>query len=112
MNKRTYILILLSALFIRVSCVAQYAEMLTITATNFKSQDGSAVVNLFREQDDLPKKPFKTVRASIASGLAKLIIEDLPIGSYAAIVYHEENDSETLDRKLGFPNEPIGFSND
>lgn len=92
MSKRTYILTILTAMFLSVSCLTQDAGMLTITATNFKSQDGSAVVNLFREQDDLPKKPFKTVRASITSGVAKLIIEDLPMGSYAAIVYPDEND--------------------
>jgi hypothetical protein len=57
-----------------------------ITATNFKSEDGPAEINLFREHDDLPKKPFKTIKASITSGVAKRIIDDLPIGSYAAIV--------------------------
>jgi uncharacterized protein (DUF2141 family) len=40
-----------------------------------------------------------------------MIFENLPNGSYAAIVYHDENDNGTLDHKFAFPSEPMGFTN-
>jgi uncharacterized protein (DUF2141 family) len=112
MNNKNHFLTPLIVLALSLPCFAQEAGVLTITATNFEGQDGTAVVNLFREQDDLPKKPFMTVKAIIASGVSELIIEGLPTGSYAAIVYHDENNNGTLDHKFGFPAEPMGFSND
>lgn len=50
-------------------------------------------------------------KASIEADVAKISFENLPTGSYAAIVYHHENDNGTLDHKLAFPSEPMGFTN-
>jgi uncharacterized protein (DUF2141 family) len=109
MNNTATILVII--LFLATNCIAQEVGTLTITATNFENEKGHAIVNLFREQDDLPKKPFKTIKAQIKEGIAKLVFEDLPNGSYAVMVYHDENDNGTLDHKLGLPNEAMGFSN-
>jgi len=32
-------------------------------------------VNLFREQDDVPKKPFKTIKASIKGGVGNWLLK-------------------------------------
>ncbi|HEY4263768.1 MAG TPA: DUF2141 domain-containing protein [Micropepsaceae bacterium] len=41
------------------------------------------------------------------------MIGDVPAGTYAAQVYFDENDNDTLDRSLiGIPEEGVGFSND
>lgn len=111
MNNKAIILTTLSILVLALNCLAQEVGTLTIIATNLESENGQAVANLFREQDDLPKKPFKTTKASIKEGVEELVFEGLPNGSYAVIVYHDKNDNGTLDHKLGFPNEPMGFSN-
>jgi len=52
-----------------INCIAQDGSTLTITATNFENEKGQAVVNLFRAQDDVPKKPFKTIKALIKGGV-------------------------------------------
>lgn len=91
-------------------CNAQQSE-LTVKTTNFETTQGVAVINLFREQDDLPKKPFKTLTTRIQNGIAIFTFDALPSGDYAAIVYHDENANGTIDHKMGFPNEPMGFSN-
>jgi uncharacterized protein (DUF2141 family) len=40
-----------------------------------------------------------------------IAFNEIPIGEYAAIAYHDKNSNSTLDHKMGFPNEPMGFSN-
>ena len=94
-----------------MSTSALCQERLTIVARNFKSNAGQAVVNLFRAQDDIPKKPFRIVTAKILNGQSTIEIENLPVGYYAAILFHDENGNNTIDHRFGFPNEPMGFSN-
>lgn len=87
-------------------------DMLTISAGNFSSDSGQAVVRLFRKDDDLPTKAFMEVSAKIIDGKSILTFADIPFGEYAAILFHDENLNGTLDHNfLGLPKEPIGFSN-
>ena len=48
----------------------------------------------------------------IVNGKATIAFPDLSYGEYAAILFHDENSNGILDHKFGFPNEPMGFSND
>ena len=42
-----------------------------------------------------------------------ITLHDIPPGTYAAQVFHDENDDHEVDRSwLGIPNEGVGFSND
>jgi uncharacterized protein (DUF2141 family) len=111
--KKIFIISIVSAcmLMIAKTSAAQERGTLSINANNFESSTGKAVANLFREQDDIPKHPFKTTNMTIIDGKATLAFKDLPHGSYAVIVYHDENENGTLDHKFGFPNEAMGFSN-
>jgi len=91
--------------------LAQQSGTLTINAESFNNDTGKAVVNLFRKEDDVPKKYFLQTSATIKNGKAALVFENLPYGEYALILFHDENSNGTLDHKLGFPNEPMCFSN-
>ncbi|HTJ52682.1 MAG TPA: DUF2141 domain-containing protein [Cyclobacteriaceae bacterium] len=90
---------------------AQQAKSLTIEVTHFKGDHGQAVVHLFRKLDDIPKKPYLKLTAMIINKKATLIFDNIPYGEYAAIVFHDENSNGELDHRFGFPNEPMGFSN-
>lgn len=98
-------------LFITIFCEAQQVGTLTIDATNFANNKGVANIQLFREQDDIPKKPFMNVKGEIVNGKAKMMFSEIPFGNYAAILFHDENADGILDHKFGFPNENMGFSN-
>jgi uncharacterized protein (DUF2141 family) len=91
---------------------AQQPGTLVIEASNFESDEGIAIVNLFREQDDVPKKPFTQATGEIMDGKAKIVFNSIPYGEYAAILFQDENSNGILDHKWGFPNEPMGFSNE
>jgi uncharacterized protein (DUF2141 family) len=112
MNNKNRIAILV-LVFALLSIVGKSQQLGTLTfrVTNLKSSEGAAIINLFRKQDDVPKKPFKTLSASIQNGISVISFNEILIGEYAAIAYHDENLNGRLDHKMGFPNEPMGFSN-
>ncbi len=89
----------------------QQAGTLSIRAGHFMSDSGKAVVHLFRENDDIPKKPFKVGTGLIMNGTSDILFENIQYGEYAAILFHDENANGELDHKFFFPAEPMGFSN-
>lgn len=99
-------------LFTSMLCQAQQTGTLTIKATHFEHTNGVAVVQLFREQDDIPEKPFMKSTGAIVNQESTITLPNIPYGEYAAILFHDENANGLLDHKFGFPNEPISFSNE
>lgn len=86
---------------------------LTIHTGNFSSDEGSAVVELFRSEDDIPGKPFMKANSKIKNRKAVIFCADIPYGDYAAILYHDQNSNGTLDHNFfRIPDEPMGFSNE
>ena len=49
--------------------------------------------------------------ATVAAGQPVPRFEDLPSGSYAIALFHDENGNGRLDRVVGIPTEGVGFSN-
>ena len=96
---------------LNVFCQEPNSGNLIILADNFKTNQGIAMVKLFRESDDVISKPFLQAKALIENGKAQLIISDLPFGEYAAILWHDENENGILDHSWGMPAELMGFSN-
>jgi len=99
-------------LFTGMLCRAQQTGTLTIEATHFEHSKGVAVAQLFREGDDIPEKPFMKSTAAIVKKESIVTLSNIPYGEYAVILFHDENANGTLDHKFGFPNEPMGFSNE
>ena len=98
-------------IFILSSFAQHPFSTLTINAVHFKNYQGNVVANIFREQDEMPKKPWKIMRGKIIAGKSTIVFENIPFGEYAVILYHDENSNEVLDHKLFLPAEPMGFSN-
>lgn len=93
-------------------CAAQSVGLLTISAANFGNNKGKAVIHLFRKEDDAPGKPFMQSTAAIVDGKAMIVFQNIAYGDYAAILFQDENANGELDHRFGFPNEPMGFSNE
>jgi uncharacterized protein (DUF2141 family) len=56
---------------------------------------------------------FRDDSVAVNDGQATVVFSDLPFGSYAAKIYHDENSNGELDTSfVGFPKEAFGFSND
>jgi len=57
------------------------------------------------------RNPARTVRYNV-DGRESYLIDDIPAGEYALLVYHDENENNRIDKNfIGIPIEPIGFSN-
>jgi len=86
---------------------------LTVKVTGLEHERGRVFVALYAESKKWLKKDG-AVRSEIVvaeSGACTAVFKDLPAGTYAASVFHDENDNGTLDTNiLGIPNEGIGFS--
>jgi uncharacterized protein (DUF2141 family) len=88
---------------------------LTVQVTQIKSTKGKVLFALFNGADGFPgthQKAFKLMEAIPAVGTTTIRFENLPEGTYALAVFHDENKDGKLNTNLvGIPKEPYGFSN-
>lgn len=74
---------------------------------------GTAVFMLFDSANAFGdfRDPVRTVQHPLDSR-DHYLIENISPGTYALLVYYDENDNNRLDRNfIGIPKEPLGFSN-
>lgn len=86
-----------------------------IELDKIENQKGSIQISLYNNEDGFPddyKKAFFYKTYPITPELNKITIEDIPYGTYALAILHDENDNFKLDTNfLGIPKEGYGFSN-
>jgi uncharacterized protein (DUF2141 family) len=87
---------------------------LTINITGFQNADGFAMVALFNSEGGFAgkEKAFRDAKIRIKDKKATCEFKDIPKGTYAVRLYHDENANGKLDKNfVGFPKEPYGVSN-
>ena len=112
--KKQIVILTSAMLFLTINISAQTGKSigsLTFNITGFADNSGQVLVQLFRNEDKVPTKPFKVVKSKISSKKAVVEIENLGYGEYAAIIIHDLNSNGHIDHRLGMPNEPLGFTN-
>lgn len=87
---------------------------LVIRVSGFENDRGTVQIGLADSREnyerDVPKWGFSI---PILNGEAVQRVDDLPHGTYAVKVFHDENDNKELDTRIfGIPTERYGFSND
>ncbi|MBC7986910.1 MAG: DUF2141 domain-containing protein [Sphingomonadaceae bacterium] len=86
---------------------------LDVDVEGLRSSDGLIQACLTRQADHFPdcdgdpNAVRRTIRANAPDSLA---FANLPSGSYALSIIHDENANDRLDRFAGIPREGIGFS--
>lgn len=104
-----YILFIL--LMLPMTVIAQHTLKLQIT--NVKNTNGEIRAAMYSNEDDFLKfnKVFKASAEKAVKGNTTLVFKDIPQGTYAVAVFHDENSNEKLDTNfMGIPKEPLGFS--
>jgi uncharacterized protein (DUF2141 family) len=81
-----------------------------VRASGFAHARGHAVAKLFAPGDNVLVAGRWQVIAPIENGFAEFDFSQLPAGSYAVVVFHDENDNAQIDHGLLGPSEPLGFS--
>lgn len=89
-------------------------KSLSVEVIGVKNSEGKIRVAIYDSSDTFLKfdKVFMTGSTEARSGSTKILIGDLPEGSYALAIFHDENGNDELDTNwLGIPKEAVGFSN-
>ena len=88
---------------------------LTVEVSNFKSANGQMGIALYGTADGFPTDDKKALRrnfAPIAGTKSTFTFHDLPYGTYAVAVFHDENNDRNLNTNfLGIPKEGVAISN-
>ena len=104
------VLLLLSSIFF-----AQKGQ-LKISITNIKSNEGNIKVALYNQEngEGFLKNIDGAIRKKIimiSEKKASVIFSNIPYGTYAVSLFHDENNNGEMDRaSIGFPIEPYGVS--
>ena len=86
---------------------------LEIEVNGFKNNDGKAKINLYNTQESFMKKGIKSVRTVLKNNKTYAVFTDLPKGTYAVSMFHDENSNGKIDSNfMGIPTEGYGTSND
>jgi uncharacterized protein (DUF2141 family) len=89
------------------------ATVLRVEVSSFRNAKGTLNCRLFTEASGFPDGDgARTLRVAIAGTQATCVFDDLPPGTYAVAVVHDENGNGQLDKNfLGIPSEGYGVSN-
>jgi uncharacterized protein (DUF2141 family) len=83
---------------------------LTLRASGFAHAGGGAVAKLFIAGDNVLGAGRWQQSAPIERGATVFRFGGLAAGTYAAVVFHDENGNGVIDHGLLGPSEPLGFS--
>jgi uncharacterized protein (DUF2141 family) len=102
-----------AAIIFSVAVSSTLAQTVEVTIKNVKEPKGEVRVGLFSDPKKFLKEPLmgKTVKAQ--NGELKVVFDQVPAGTYAISIIHDENENGELDSNFfGMPKEGFGFSND
>lgn len=112
----------LSILLIGVPFPTARAQMkdtlsLTTRVTGARNTKGKIIISLFRDAEGFPGDASRIVRQQMvdvepATMSGQVTFKDLPQGTFAVSVLHDENENGKMDKNfLGIPREGYGTSN-
>jgi uncharacterized protein (DUF2141 family) len=110
-----FILTLFASVLMQTTEISEPAgTSLVIEISGIRNSKGHVLIALFNQASGFPDqsdKAFRKLRIPANAGTIKASFDDLPPGSYAFGVVHDENDNQKLDTGLfGIPKEGFVFS--
>ncbi|MFN7645723.1 MAG: DUF2141 domain-containing protein [Burkholderiales bacterium] len=107
---------LLCAVPVRFAAAAPNDSDVRLEVSGLRDAKGRVGCLLFATADGFPSdhaKAYAEKQAVVEAGRASCVFADVPTGTYAAIVWHDENVNGKLDKNfVGIPQEGYGASND
>jgi len=86
-----------------------------IRITGLRNANGKISVNIFNKADGFPGDPMKSFgwkTMKVVPDTIVMVFQDLPYGSYAVSVLHDENSNGIMEKNFfGIPQEGFAFSN-
>ena len=88
------------------------AETLTLKFTHMDSWNGKMAISVFKGPKGFPSKFEYSVMSEFFEFIDNQIQIELPAGTYAISLFHDENNNRDFDlNPVGIPTESFGFSN-
>lgn len=88
---------------------------ITIEIEGIKNEKGSVILYLYRGENGFPTDPKNALKKAVIPARTSpctFSFSDIPAGTYAVSLFHDENNNGTLDTNfLGIPREGVGISN-
>lgn len=83
----------------------------TVEIVHLKSDEGQLQIGLYDSEDNWLGNPFKGQTAKIKDGKATVTFTEVPYGTYAVSVVHDEDMNNELNTgAFGIPSEPYASS--
>lgn len=97
--------------FVLTTVKAQEKSTITATVVNVVSDEGKVGFALYNKETFM-KKPIAAKDAKIVDGKSTVVFENIPVGEYAILCYHDKNGNNRMDfQPNGMPLESYGASN-
>ena len=104
------VLIILSICSVNLN--AQESYNLTVKVENVENNDGKVLIGLYNKASDFLDKTYKGQGSAISNNACEVTFENVPKGTYAVSIFHDENENDKLDSNfIGIPKEDYGCSN-
>lgn len=88
---------------------------LTVEVKGLRNSIGEVQFTLYNKDGSIPdehfEKYYKLLKAEIINGSSTVRFENIPQGTYAINILHDENKNGEIDKGFILPKEGIGFSN-
>lgn len=96
-----------------VSSVPQSTYSLTVEVKEADSNEGKMLIAVYNNESDFLDKTYMGTKSDISNNGCVVTFENIPEGTYAVSIFHDENDNDKLDSNfIGIPKEDYGCSND
>jgi len=109
------ICVLLLGIGARAQSTGRHENAIRVDINGLRSDRGQVLCALFSSAADFPKEADQALahaKSTILDGHATCEFINIPSGTYAVSVFHDENSNGKLDTKFfGIPREGVGASN-
>ena len=103
-------------LFVLVTTLTHAQEetntTIEIEMINIDSNDGQMLIGLYDSEGNWLNTLYKGAFGTIENGRSTAVFQNIPNGTYAISVFHDEDNDGELDTLFGIPTEDTGSSND
>lgn len=112
MNTLVKITVTILISFFSSQLEAQNNYSVTIKVEKAQSNDGKMFIALYNTESGFLEKTYKSAKSEIANQSCSIVFKDIPEGTYAVSIFHDENNNGKMDTNFfGIPTEDYGCSN-
>lgn len=106
---------LLLLMLLSFSHQKEEAYSLTVDVKDLRNSEGTVLFALYNREDAFPdehyKKYLRKLTGKINNRISSVTFQNLPVGTYAVNILHDENNDGIIKKGIILPKEGIGFSN-